>query len=199
MVVNGVVEVKEPAASYPQGEPCRKSPHISVRVRPIVSSDLRPLMRSVGPLVDALYPTGAALLLRRLEDALAGHAIAYVVASTRTDLPIALAAEVFKGHQTRKLSTFWVSPSWRRQGIGSLLASDRVQSWISGNLDSVHVTVRESRSPGLMALLGPLGFRSELVEANRYGEARNEVILRWRPEYMSYARSAGSFSLQCAS
>lgn len=162
----------------------------SVRVRPMFASDLGAVMRSVGPLVDSLYPNGAALLLRRLEDALAGYAVAHVVATIQMDCPIALAAEAFKGQRARKLSTFWVSPLWRRQGIGTLLIANRIHSWVSSNVDSVHVTVRRDRSRELMALLGPWGFESKATEVNRYGEARDETVLEWRPENLALLRSA---------
>jgi GNAT superfamily N-acetyltransferase len=152
-------------------------------VRPIVSQDVRPLMRSIGPLVDILYPAGAARLFRRLEEAIAGHASAYVVASP-TDMPIALAAEVLKSDRSRKLSTFWVSPLWRRHGIGSMLVANRVQCWLSQEVASVHVTVREKRSHELLSLLGPWGFDPVYIALDRYGEGENELILRWRPEFM---------------
>lgn len=174
--------------------PCYEASSMLARVRPMTPDDVRPLMHSLGPLVDSLYPSGARLLLRRLEDALAGYAAAHVVVPTRTDLPIALAAEAFKGHQARKLSTFWVSPGWRRRGIGSLLISSRARSWVMRDIASVHVTVRESRSRELLSLLAPFGFRKEAVEYHRYGTARNEVILRWRSNYLIVNHSAYSVS-----
>jgi len=183
MDVGGVVEAERPSVDSCQGRPWGTVP---VRVRPIFSSDLTSLMRSVGPLVDSLYPSGATLLLRRLEDALAGYAVAHVAASVRTDRPIALAAEALKGRRTRKLSTFWVSPAWRRQGIGAVLVESRIRSWHSSNIESVHVTVRQDRSLELMALLAPRGFQRKTTVTDLYGEDRSETILEWRPENLSY-------------
>jgi ribosomal protein S18 acetylase RimI-like enzyme len=178
--------------------PCYAGSKTSARVRPIASEDVGPLMRSLGPLVDSLYPNGARLLLRRLEDALEGYAVAHVVVPARTGLPIALAAEAFKGHGARKLSTFWVSPSWRRRGVGSLLISNRVRSWVMRDIACVHVTVRESRSSELLSLLAPWGFRKEALEFHRYGTTQNELVLHWRPNYLTASHSTTFFSLRRA-
>jgi ribosomal protein S18 acetylase RimI-like enzyme len=170
--------------------------HITAHVRPIIPTDLRPLMRCVGPLVDSLYPAGAILLLRRLEDALAGYALAHVAALDTTDTPIAVAAEAPKGGHYRKLSTFWVSTHWRRQRVGSLLIEHLVHSWLTDDVNSVHVTVREDRSQELTALLRPWGFRSENVVYERYGEGRDELVLRWNPYHLAH-RPASACSTNC--
>jgi GNAT superfamily N-acetyltransferase len=183
VIVSRIVGGQDQAARDSETRQSPQASRGSTRVRPIIPSDLRPLMESIGPLVDALYPAGAARLFCRLEDALAGHATAYVVA-TRADTPIALAAEAPKGGQARKLSTFWVSPVWRRRGIGSKLIAHRVHSWLSQEVISVHVTVRQKRSLELIALLGPWGFGSAFIDLDRYGEGENELILIWRSEYM---------------
>ena len=184
-----VLEINDQVSHGPQKiRPARSSPTL-IEVRPIAPPDLQPLMQSVGPLVDNLYPAGAAHLQDRLEDALAGDAYAHVVAPKGAGSPIALAAEASKGYRARKLGTFWVSPLWRRRRIGSLLISHRAQSWLSENIDAVHVTVREERSCELLALLSPWGFRSALLVLDRYGEGKNELVLQWRPEYICLGTS----------
>jgi len=139
-------------------------------------------MRAVGPLVDSIYDGGAEKLLRRLEQARDGYAIAHVVVPDARGIPVALAAEAMKGPAVRKLSTFWVAPSSRRRGYGALLLDHRISDWANSGIEAAHVTVRQSRADQLEGLFLPRGFERELVELNRYGDGRDEVVLSWRAD-----------------
>lgn len=161
--------------------PSRSRP---VALRAILPEDLGPLMLSVGPLVDDLYPGGAGRLLSRLEDALAGYASATLAVSTFTGRPVGLASEVSKGRAVTKLSTFWVHPLMRRRGVGSALLRARIFDWERQDLSSVHVTVRADRAPELESLFLPNGFERVALEVGRYGDGRDEVVLQWRPGHL---------------
>jgi GNAT superfamily N-acetyltransferase len=142
--------------------------------------DLGCLLPQIGGLVDTLYPSGGDLLLRRLEDALAGYATAHVV-DDGTGYPIALAAEVEKGRDAAKLSTFWVSPFRRRQGVGTALLNTVMSRWQHIEMARTHVTVRLSRAAELEALLAPAGFQHLGIARNRYGLGQHVLVLGWTP------------------
>lgn len=148
------------------------------RVRPLIASDIGPLMEAVGPLVDSLYTRGAEKMLRRLEDARDGYEIANVVVDG-LGAPLALAAEAKKGRAARKLSTFWVAQHARRRGLGAMLLDQRIEDWSDSGIDTVHVTVRASRAQQLERLFLPRGFQRALIELDRYGSGGDEVVLRW--------------------
>jgi len=152
-----------------------------VVVRPILAQDLSPLLASVGPLVDDLYPRGAEKLLQRLESALNGYANATVAASLLTGRPLGLASEASKGRAAAKLSTFWVHPVMRRRGIGHRLLDARICNWQRNELERVVVTVRAERAGELEALFLPRGFVRIANDRARYGVGRDEVVLEWKP------------------
>lgn len=156
-------------------------PTLQVAVRPVRSSDLAHLMAHVGPLVDELYPQGAAKLLARLEDSINGYATAHVAVSRRSTTPLALASEVAKGKRATKLSTFWVDPKARRRGIGAQLLDNRIATWLRSGQERVVVTVCESRAAELQSLFVPRGFERLALDLHRYGPDRGEVVLQWRP------------------
>lgn len=142
-------------------------------------ADLAPLMRTVGVLVEDLYPQGAAKLQERLEDALNGYAVAHVVRTRRSSRAIALASEVQKGSSGTKLSTFWVHPVMRGRGVGRALLGHRIDDWRRAATPLVTVTVREERSPELERLFLPHGFNRAALVTDLYGETKSEVILQW--------------------
>lgn len=156
-----------------------------VVLRPVVPKDLGPLMGTLGPLVDDLYPRGAEQLLKRLEDSIAGYATATIAVSSYSGRQIGLASEVLKGPCASKLSTFWVHPLMRRRGVGSRLLQSRILTWQELGLTSVHVTVRAHRAQELESLFIPSGFERVSLQVARYGEGRDEVVLQWRPGRLS--------------
>lgn len=158
-------------------------------IRPITDSDIGPLMRQVGPLVDSLYPQGAAKLLRRLEDARDGYASAHVVVPSPealsnqtlpTAAPLALVAEAAKGLCRVKISTFWVAPRARRLGLGSMLVDHRMQAWRRTGVERAAITVCRDRALEIEALFVPRGFDQRLVVPALYGAERDEIVLVWR-------------------
>ncbi|MFK0249713.1 GNAT family N-acetyltransferase [Amycolatopsis azurea] len=154
-------------------------------VRPLVCGDLSHLMPQVGTLVDELYPQGADKLIRRLEVAASTHSNAFVVAhASHPRIPLALASEAAKGIHNLKLCTFWVAPPWRRRSLGRLLLETRVSSWLTADVNSVHVTVRHNRAQQLRPLFEKLGFRQVAVAAARYNGS-DEVVLQWTPSWYS--------------
>lgn len=154
-------------------------------VRPLIYSDLAVLLPTLGVLVDTLYPQGAEKLLGRLENSIARHEYAHVVADMRTPtVPVALSSEKLKGAHSIKLCTFWVSPAFRGQGAGTLLLQDRVRSWLRSDIRQAHGTIRFSRASSVEPLLSTFGFRQIAVELSRYGEQQDEVVYQWRAEWM---------------
>jgi hypothetical protein len=130
-------------------------------LRPILSRDLRALMQAMGPTVDALYPKGASLPEQSLSQAANGYASASVVVrmGDRSNTPVALMCEKPKGRRRVKVSTFWVAPTVRGNGIGKLLAASRFLEWRWTDLEEVYGTVRAVGCPEMLALLSPFGFR----------------------------------------
>ena len=150
-------------------------------VRPIMQSDLKPLMATVGRVVGSLYPEGDKKLFDRLESACQGLAVSHVVA-LHDRIPSALSSETSKGAAGIKLSTFWVDPRFRGLGIGSRLLDFRISDWIICGKEQSIVTVREERAVELERLFLPRGFMRIATVNDRYGDGRNEVVLRWRSQ-----------------
>lgn len=171
-------------------------PTLPVTVRPVRANDLAHLMVRVGPLVEGLYPQGAAKLLARLEDSINGYATAHVAVSRLSANPLALASEVAKGKRATKVSTFWVDPETRRRGVGAQLLDSRIEAWLRSGQERVVVTVRESRAVELQSLFVPRGFERLALDLHRYGQDRSEVVLQWRPPIG--ASSAVSFDAVAA-
>lgn len=146
------------------------------RVERYRSVDLAPLMRTVGVVVEELYPQGAKKLVSRLDETLWGYADAHVM-RTPKGTPIALAAEVSKGLRRVKLSTFWIHPLYRGRGLGRALLRHRMEDWQRGGVTSIFVTVREQHASELERLFIPQGFVRVATVPHLYGEGKSEVIL----------------------
>ncbi|MCW2530364.1 MAG: N-acetyltransferase [Pseudonocardiales bacterium] len=169
--------------------------HGAYFVRPLRAPDVRVLADTVGSVVDQLYPNGRAKLLGRLEAAACTRSGAYVAASVRTPhVPIALASEAPKGSKQIKLCTFWVHPSARARGVGTMLLEHRVQKWMRSNIEVTHVTVRRDRAAQLMPLFSRLGFRELCVDIDRYGSGNDETVLQWRPDHILPSGTVGVVS-----
>jgi GNAT superfamily N-acetyltransferase len=168
-----------------------RMPHSQHTVRRLVASDIGYLMPQIGPLVSSLYPQGSERLLRRLEDGVDGYATVHVACGS-SGRPIALAAEVGKGEGAVKLSTFWVSPFRRRQGVGTALLHSITDRWIQLGIERTYVTVRLARSADLELLFEPAGFSRLGTAWDRYGEGRHELVLGWTPR----ANTAGRGQLR---
>jgi hypothetical protein len=83
------------------------------------------------------YPGGLDWLDRRLDDIAAGRALLFQGMSG--DEIAGLAIETPKGHHLKKLSTFFISPPYRRLRIGNRLMTSIQSSWERRNIDQVHV------------------------------------------------------------
>jgi ribosomal protein S18 acetylase RimI-like enzyme len=153
-------------------------------VRPLVRADLPILVSTLGPTIEALYPNGLDSMYERLNRSLDGRGFSMVASSSSSPhVPIALSSEIDKGCRRVKLSTFWVSPNYRKRGVGRRLLEHRIISWLQADLESVHVTVRREREEELRGLMDKYGFRRVAIDLSRYGEAQDEVVLQWKPEW----------------
>jgi GNAT superfamily N-acetyltransferase len=124
------------------------------------------------------YPGGLDWLDRRLDDIGAGRAQLFRVMAG-ADLA-ALAIETPKGRHYKKLSTFIVSPLYRRVGVGGRLITALQSSWLRNGIDQVHVTI-DSRDSATQSFFETYDFHqlpSGLVD---YGQDRLDAVFIWRP------------------
>lgn len=149
----------------------------SLCVRAVESPDEAQIFRTVGVVVDELYPLGREKLMAKLLANMALEDRSFV-ATVGTEV-VAYAAETIKTRDRTKLSTFWVHENFRRQGIGRALIEFLVERWVQSGIESVHVTVRAGRDSELLALLSRYGFRRIAMISGRYGPGRDEVVLGW--------------------
>jgi ribosomal protein S18 acetylase RimI-like enzyme len=157
-------------------------------VRPVASNDIAQLARTVGAVVDRLYPAGWLKLEHRLRASIQGQPTAFVVVHHAAPAAaFALASEASKGARRGKLSTFWVAQHARGVGIGGMLLDSRISSWLHSGLDSFSVTVREDRAAQLLPLFSKRGFRAVALDRDRYGDGKHELALEWRPLWLAEA------------
>lgn len=150
-------------------------------LRPLHSNDVGQAVRLLRPTLDHLYPRGALLFERRLDEVLCGRASSTVVCIK--GFVVGIATEVPKGARRVKISTLWIHPHLRRKRLGFVLAGFLVQRWMYTTVDSVHITVATGRLAALHGLLGTFGFRAVALEKDRYGVGRDEAILLWTPAW----------------
>jgi GNAT superfamily N-acetyltransferase len=148
-----------------------------VCLAPLRTTDRGPVLQAVGPTVDDLYPRGAAKLEARLNKVIDGRANA-TVAWRAGDLA-GLAVDSPKGLHAAKLSTLWVAPAHRRNGVGSTLVSHTTRSWLMRNIERGHLTVRRRAAVPIERLLLEFGFQVAHIALHRYGCDEDEVILTW--------------------
>jgi len=151
-----------------------------VVVRLAHSPDEAQLFRTVGTIVDELYPDGREKLMAKLFANIALGRHSFVVSIG--EQIVAYAAETPKPGGRLKLSTFWVREDSRRRGIGRLLIEYLVERWLAAGTAAVHVTVRAGREQELLGLLSEFGFTQVALVPDRYGRGRDEVVLLWTKE-----------------
>jgi hypothetical protein len=139
-----------------------------------------PSLAAVGSVVDDLYPSGAKKLADRCADALEGRARGSLV--LRSGQIVAFSMESPKGRSRIKLSTLWVRPDHRREGLCRALVAGLVEDWLIADIEQVHITVRIGIHYALDRALSPYGFCLETIVSNRYGNGRDEAVLCWRPD-----------------
>lgn len=155
------------------------APAESIVVRAVSSPDEAQIFRTVGAVVDELYPDGREKLMAKLLTNMALGDHSFVVCEG--DKIVAYAAEAPKADARVKLSTFWVHEGFRRRGIGRLLIEFLVVRWAQSGVASVHVTVRAGRDVALFSLLSQYGFTRVALVRDRYGRGRDEAVLAWTP------------------
>ena len=67
-------------------------------------------------------------------------------------------------------------------GIGAKLMSNLKQRWQQENIDQVWVTVDASDIATEQYLTDQSGFVRDVIREDRYGELRNECVLKWSPD-----------------
>jgi len=120
------------------------------------------------------YPGGDEWLERRLLDVLDGRATCEL--ATLNGRVVGLTIGTPKGRAT-KLSTIYVVPAARRVGVGSMLLDSFIaQARTSGRGREIYVTAAHHRWPELQRLFESRGFTVSVVESDRYGPGRHEVV-----------------------
>jgi len=148
----------------------------TITFRPFSPSDRADVISLLTDL-PALYPKGARWLQRRLDDVVEGRARCTLAVCHTAILGATI--ETPKGRKHMKLSTIFVRPTLRRCGVGSLLMDDCRRRWELSDLDEVIVTVALTRLREVAPLFRRTGFEMLAVEQARYGDERDEAVLRW--------------------
>ena len=126
----------------------------------------------------ALYPEGEKWLQRRLDDVVENRARCTLAVCQSAILGATI--ETPKGTRHMKLSTIFVRPAVRKRGVGSLLIEACRRRWELSDLEDVTVTVAWTRLPEVTPLFWHTGFEMVAIEQARYGDDRDEAVLRWR-------------------
>lgn len=143
------------------------------RFKPSDRADVTSLLTDLP----ALYPEGAKWLQRRLDDVIENRARCTLAVCHTAILGATI--ETPKGIRHMKLSTIFVRPAVRKRGVGSLLIDDCRRRWELSDLDDVTVTVAWMRLPEVTPLFRRAGFEMVAIEQARYGNERDEAVLRW--------------------
>lgn len=150
----------------------------TIRLRSFRAGD-RSAVTALLPHIGAWYPDGEAWLDRRLGDSLSGRATTQLV--FHGGLLAGIAIDTPKGARCHKLSTIYVAPWARRQGIGSVLFRWLYSSWVRLGTTAVYVTVNAAKDD-VCSFLEQWGFREQLIVPDRYGPGRSERVLTWNPD-----------------
>ena len=142
-------------------------------VREMVADDRTELTGVLG-IIPALYPGGDWWLRRRLDEVLANRAGCTLIEANGELVGAALVKR--KSPSVAKLSTFYISPSGRGNGLGSQLIDSVMVNLSLAGVEEVYVTVAHHLAEELQ-LLGPRGFTPTAFERDRYGNGRHEVVL----------------------
>jgi predicted transcriptional regulator/ribosomal protein S18 acetylase RimI-like enzyme len=158
----------------------RRSRHkeqVGILIRPYRGADRRAVMRLLASL-PTLYPGAEPWLRRRLADAEAGDAsVSLACVGARV---VGVLIDTAKPARSRKLSTLWVSPRYRRRGIASALLRWHELGWQASRVDTAYCTVPLLRESGALAFLLRAGFIVEAIAPQRYVADRDDAILVWK-------------------
>ncbi len=138
------------------------------------------VMSHLAPLLKEQYPGGDLWLSTRLDDAQRGDARAHLAVSA--DRLLAIAIESPKPQRQVKLSTLWVAPAARRQGLGRELVSRCTSRWLQSGSPRAWITVNSRARDQINTLVIPRGFRETSCQRDRYGPGRHEWVLHWTPD-----------------
>lgn len=150
--------------------------HDLVRLRKFKSTD-RLSVYNLLYFLPELYPRADHWLCKKLDDVLANKAECTLVESRFGVLGVTIETPKEKGYI--KLSTIYVHPVARGQGVGSKLMQSAILRWQCNKIRKSHVTVDLKRVVFLEPLLTRNGFRYSTTSINRYGEERHEAIFNW--------------------
>lgn len=149
-------------------------------LRPYQDGEWLILMRQLAPVLARHYPRGGVWLGSRLDDVHAGRARATIAVAGTSHLGVVI--ETPKPEGQVKLSTVWVAPHARQQGIGRALLSGCVDRWLEAGIHRAWVTVCATAREPIGRLARPYGFRETTIARDRYGRGRHEWVLCWTPE-----------------
>jgi GNAT superfamily N-acetyltransferase len=135
---------------------------------------------SLLAILPELYPNGDAWLHQRLFEVENSGPRGTLILMGRDVVGVAI--ETPKSTQRLKLSTIYVSPSWRGLGLGRLLVTKLRGRWLREGRVQVYVTVAHHLACSVSRALMPLGFSFDALVLDRYGRGRHEVILTWTNE-----------------
>lgn len=138
------------------------------------------VMRALAPLLAQAYPNGEHWLARRLDDVEDELAFAHVLIAK--DHLKGIAIESPKGPGRVKLSTLWVHPEARAQGLGRELLGRCTSRWMSANIQQAWITANMDAVSSIERLIRPSGFRLTCCERDRYGIGRHEWVFHWSPD-----------------
>lgn len=144
--------------------------------------DLAAVEHLLAPTIGELYPGGRVWLTARLREVVAGDAAAYVCVDQPAfgaDVMIRMRGAAIltpKGCGRMKLSTVYVHPDHRAQGVGSELMRTTLWHADRAGTKEIWVTVAHRLVPELSPLLYRNGFIQTAVELDRYGPGRDEAI-----------------------
>ena len=151
----------------------------AVDIRSVAASDRAPVMGALAS-VPRLYPDGGAWLDRRFDDAVLGRSRLLIAAQHGTLAGLML--ETPKGAHRRKLSTLFVHPMYRQQGIAMQFLHLAFSAWLREGVHEAWVTApAHDRATG--AFLQHHGFSALTTLPDRYGPGRDETVFLWDADF----------------
>ena len=129
------------------------------------------------PVIANSYPRAEGWLQGRLDDVLEGKADCFLARDA-----IGLRGVVIqtpKGRDRLKLSTIWVAPRARGQGLGKALVERCHETWHQRETREVWVTAGREAIESVERVLRPYGFVPSAYHPDRYREGHIETVLCW--------------------
>lgn len=143
-------------------------------LRDYVWSDRAEVMGLLRPVLRELYPGGQAWLARRLDDIAAGRASC--ILATREAKVVGVAITTPKSTGRVKISTLYVIPTARGNGIGGQLLKEVLNRLRLRGVHDVYITAAHSVENQIRPLLQAYSFTKLYRVPNRYGLGRHEDI-----------------------